>query len=123
MSGKQRSGTAALWIALVVSSSLAAAQGLQTGTLNGIVRSPDGLGMPGVSVTAKSPVLQGERTATTDVNGVYFIKGLPAGTYTVDFTIASFQPAHEENVELPLGGTAEVNPTLNLSPRAESVTV
>src|ERR1041384_4190211 len=77
------------------------AQGVQTGTLTGIVQSSDGLSLPGVTVTASSPSLQGQRTAVTDVNGVYFIKGLPAGTYVVRFEIPSFQTATSDNVVLP----------------------
>ena len=66
--------------ALLVVAAMAHAQGVQTGTITGIVQSSDGLSLPGVTVTASSPSLQGQRTAVTDVNGVYFIKGLPTGT-------------------------------------------
>ena len=66
-------------IALLGPASPALAQGVQTGTITS-VQSADGLTLPGVTVTASSPVLQGQRSATTDVNGVFFIKGLPAGT-------------------------------------------
>ena len=40
----------------------------------------------------------------TDVNGVYFIKGLPAGTYSVTFDIPSFQAANTDNITLTVGG-------------------
>ena len=52
---------------------------------------------PGRHVAATSPALQGQRTAVTDVNGVYFIKGLPAGTYSVTFNIPSFQATNTDN--------------------------
>ena len=78
-----------IWVAsiafVLVAVGTARAQGVQTGTITGTVQSADGLSLPGVTVTAASPSLQGQRAATTDVNGVYFIKGLPAGTYTVSF--------------------------------------
>ena len=77
--------------AILALSSTARAQGIQTGTITGIVQSSDGLSLPGVTVTATSPSLQGQRTAVTDVNGVYFIKGLPAGTYSVTFNVANFE--------------------------------
>jgi len=113
----------ALWLALLASAPVAYAQGVQTGTITGTVRSADGLSVPGVTVTAASPALQGQRTAVSDVNGVYFIKGLPAGIYTVSFEIQNFQPASQQNVELTVGGTAEVNTTLSLAGRTESITV
>ena len=59
------------------------AQGTQTGTINGTVQSGDGFTLPGVTVTATSPSLQGQRSAISDVNGVFFIKGLPAGVYNL----------------------------------------
>ena len=42
------------------------AQGVQTGTIRGVVRDAQGLAVPGVTVTATSPALQGPRVAVTD---------------------------------------------------------
>ena len=109
--------------ALLVVAAMAHAQGVQTGTITGIVQSSDGLSLPGVTVTASSPSLQGQRTAVTDVNGVFFIKGLPAGTYSVRFEIPSFQTATSDSVVLPLGGLAEVNQTLAVAGRTETLNV
>ena len=108
---------------LLAFSSAARAQGVQIGTITGIVQSADGLSLPGVTVSATSPSLQGRRTAVTDVNGVYFIKGLPAGTYSLSFDIQSFQSAHEDNIVLALGGVAEVNQTMRVAGRTEVVNV
>src|SRR5215831_4247896 len=80
-------------VVLALSASLAAAQGVQTGTLTGTIQSADGLPLPGVTVTASSAALQGQRVAVTDVNGVYFLKGLPSGTYSVTFELSSFKTA------------------------------
>jgi hypothetical protein len=82
--------------AILALSSTARAQGIQTGTITGIVQSSDGLSLPGVTVTATPPSLQGQRTAVTDVDGVYFIKGLPAGTYSVTFNVASFETTNTD---------------------------
>jgi len=120
---KRLLGIAVCALALLALSLSARAQGVQTGTITGIVQSSDGLSLPGVTVTATSPSLQGQRTAVTDVNGVYFIKGLPAGTYSVNFDVASFQPTHSDNVVLVLGGFAEVNQTMMVAGRTETVNV
>ena len=82
-------------LSLIALPQAARAQGVQTETITGTVQSADGLSLPGVTVTACSPVLQGQRTATTDINGVYFIKGLPAGTYSVSFDMPIFKK-HEK---------------------------
>lgn len=112
-----------LSLAVLAWGSLANAQGVQTGTIIGTIQSADGLSLPGVSVTVMSPSLQGERTGLTDVNGVYIIKGLPPGIYVVSFAVENFKPAKREDVTLNVGGTAEVNTTMTLGARTESVTV
>src|SRR3982751_3246228 len=94
---------------LLMTAPVAHAQGVQTGTITGTVQSADGLSLPGVTVTAASPALQGQRTAVTDVNGVYIIRGLPPGTYTVAFELSSFRPASKQNLDLTVGGTIEAS--------------
>jgi len=108
---------------MLLSSALASAQGVQTGTMTGIVVSSDSLPLPGVTVTASSPALQGKRTAVTDVNGVFIIKGLPAGTYALGYELSQFEPAKADNISVNVGGTAEVNATMKLAARTETVTV
>src|SRR3954462_642251 len=61
----------------LVFTGVAAAQGTQSGTLSGVVKSADGSVLPGVTVTLKSPALQGERTAVPDTTGAYIFPGLP----------------------------------------------
>src|SRR6185503_18122274 len=90
--------TAGLALALLASSSLVSAQGVQTGIVTGLVVSSDNLPLPGVTVTASSPALQGKRSAVTDVNGVLIIKGLPAGTYALDFELSQFEPAKSQGI-------------------------
>ncbi len=46
--------------------------------------------MPGVTVTLTSPALQGQKTTTTNAQGDYIFKGLPAGDYRVRFGLAEF---------------------------------
>jgi hypothetical protein len=113
----------ALWFGLMAGGTLAAAQGVQTGTITGTVTSADGLSLPGVTVTISSPALQGTRSGVTDANGAYVVKGLPPGTYTVDFALADFQPAKRENALITVGGTAEVDMTMALAGVTEAVTV
>src|SRR5918996_6461781 len=85
----------------------AAAQGVQTGTLTGTVKSIDGVSIADAAVVVTSPALQGERTAITDVNGVYSLPSLPPGTYTIQFVKEGLTPT-ERTALLPLGATASV---------------
>ena len=46
---------------------------IQTGVLSGAVHDPQHLPLPGATVTATSPALQGERTVVTDAIDAYII--------------------------------------------------
>jgi outer membrane receptor protein involved in Fe transport len=61
-----------------------------TGTLTGSVTGPDGAGLPGVTVTATSPNLQGARVAVTGGNGSYKLAFLPPGEYQVTYELDGF---------------------------------
>src|SRR5262245_44599576 len=102
--------------------SLAFAQGEQTGTLHGRLSSSDGLALPGGVVTVSSPSLQGTRSATADVNGIYSLPGLPAGDYTVHFDRQGFA-AVDRRVTVPLGSPVVVDQVLGPQPVRETVDV
>ena len=72
-----------LFVMLALAPAAAFGQGVQTGTLTGTVKTADGASIPDAAVVVTSAALQGERTAVTDVNGVYSIPSLPPGTYTI----------------------------------------
>lgn len=108
-------------LALVIGTT-AYAQGLQTGVLTGTVVDADGLVLPGASVTVTSPSLQGARTTTTDANGVYAVRGLPPGAYTVAFELSGMKTV-EATQRVDLGLTAQVDAKLQLATLTESVTV
>jgi len=110
-------------IFLLGSASIAGAQGIQTGTITGIVASGDGAPLPGVTVVAASPALQNERDAITDVNGVYYLRALPPGVYAVQFAVTGFQSVARTDVAVSVGGTTEVHATLPVATRTEFVTV
>jgi hypothetical protein len=110
-------------LALFASVLPARAQGIQTGVITGTVASMDGLSLPGVTVTATSPNLQGPRSAVSDANGVYYLRGLSPGPYLVTLEIPSFQTVSREDVEVNAGGVATVDVTMALAGVTETVTV
>src|SRR5213079_1176863 len=93
-----------------------------TGTISGHVSDPDGLAVPGATVTVASPVLQGLRTATTSANGDYIIPFLPAGDYDVTVELQGFKTV-KQTVAVKMAETQPLNVTLTLASVAESVTV
>lgn len=71
------------------------AQGLPTATITGRVIN-EGLGLPGVTVTATSPALQGARNAVTNQAGDYVFASVPPGFYKITFTLSGFQTVTKE---------------------------
>ena len=110
--------------ALVLSliASLAHAQGVQTGTLTGKLKSSDGLTLPGATVAVTSSALQGERVTVSDVNGVYVLANLPPGAYAVKISLSGLASL-DRTASVPLGGTATLDATLSLAKVTESVLV
>src|ERR1700719_2829757 len=60
-----------------------------TGTIRGICETGQ-TPLPGVAIEAKSPNLQGSRTAVTDNSGRFALAVLPPGTYTITATLEGF---------------------------------
>ena len=98
------------------------AQGNPTGAIRGEVDDPDGLPLPGVTVTATSPALQGTRTAVTSPNGDFIIPFLPPGDYTVTFELQNFRP-QKQVVGVAMAETQPMNIKLALAAVTETVTV
>jgi outer membrane receptor for ferrienterochelin and colicin len=107
---------------ILLVSSLAAAQGNPTGAISGQVVDPDHLSLPGVTVTASSPVLQGTRVAVTSANGDYIIPFLPPGDYTVTFELQGFGVL-KQTARVEIGATVPVNATMKVAGVSETVTV
>src|SRR6184192_767775 len=98
------------------------AQGVQTGTIRGAVRDEQGLAVPGVTVTATSPALQGPRTQVTDATGGFAFPNLPPGAYSVSFELSGFATVKRQT-NVALGLVVEQNVTLRPAGVAETVQV
>ncbi|HMF92753.1 MAG TPA: TonB-dependent receptor [Vicinamibacterales bacterium] len=97
-------------------------QGVQTGSIRGVVKDAQGLMVPGVTVTATSPALQGPRVAVTDTTGAFSMAALPAGDYTVTYELSGFTTATRKIV-VPVGSTVSESVTLAAAGIAESINV
>lgn len=97
------------------------AQGTVTGNLTGTVTS-DGAPLPGATITATSPQLQGTRTAVSDANGNFNLAALPPGDYTVRVSLEGLQEV-TRSVRVTVAGTSRVDVDLKVSAVTESITV
>ena len=109
-------------IALLFAAAPSYAQ-VEQGRLVGTAKDSQGGVLPGVTVTATSPALIGQRTAVTEADGRYLLTNLPSGTYAVRFELQGFQPFLRQNIAITQGSTLTVDATLEVATLAESVTV
>src|SRR5438477_11906222 len=78
---------------------------LTAGNINGRASDKSDAVIPGVTVTLKSPAIQGEQTTSTDEAGNYRFILLPPGTYTVKFELPGFATLIREEVIVSVGKT------------------
>ncbi len=76
-----------------------------TGKLYGQVTDSLGQPLPGANVIVEGTSLG----AATDLDGKYFIIGIPFGTYTVTASFVGFEPASADSVVIREGFTTELN--------------
>ena len=89
---------------------LTQAASAQDAGIGGVVSDDTGGVLPGVTVTAASPVLiEGQRIAISDGEGRYAVPALPPGSYSVTFSLPGFNQILREGIELNAGFTANVN--------------
>src|SRR6202045_398013 len=103
--------------------SSAAAQ-VNTATLTGTIRDPQGLGVKGATITLENSADGAQRTAETDESGRYNIVGLPPGSYRVIVEGgAGFGRYENPSLVLTVGENATLDPQLSLSGVSQTVTV
>src|SRR5215467_10599027 len=110
-----------LAVALLALAGVATAQTVN-GTISGHVADAQNLALPGVTVSASSPNLQGIRTVVTSENGDYVLSLLPSGTYEISFELSGFQKV-TKTVTLAPTQTLPINAQLGPAPISETVNV
>ncbi|MBL8229587.1 MAG: TonB-dependent receptor [Bryobacterales bacterium] len=109
-------------LALLIFSSLAFPQS-PTATITGIVRDAQGAVVPGVTVTAISNATQVKTTATTNDEGLFSLRQLAIGAYTIDAEKSGFRRYLRKGLVLTTGQSLELDVTLEIGAVTESVTV
>lgn len=95
----------------------------ETGNIQGRVVDMDGEALPGVSIEARSPNLQGMRTALTIQNGYFLFPLLPVGKYTLTYNLGGFNSLIQENVLVRLGQVISIKVTMQLLEIKEEIVV
>jgi len=92
-----------------------------TGDIQGRIAETSGTPLPGVTIEASSPKLQGVRVAVSGPDGGYRILAVPPGLYKLRASLSGFETV-EESVTLSLDATATLDLKLRIVVK-ESVAV
>ncbi|BDC52580.1 Oar protein [Bryobacterales bacterium F-183] len=93
------------------------------GTILGSVLDQSGAGVPGAKLSAASPTLPQPIEVESDSSGRYNMGRMPVGIYTITVTKSGFTTVKQTNVDVKLGSSITLNPTLRVSNVAETVEV
>lgn len=111
----------ALLLAFVLTlTGVAAAQGT-TGTISGRIVDPQGLAVPGSTVTVTGP--QGARTTVTDGGGRFTVPFLTPGTYAVRAELQGFKTIEQRDIVVRLEQTVDLPLTMQVGGLTETVEV
>src|SRR5215210_1102943 len=111
-------------IALALPVVPAAAQGVTTAAVTGIVRDDQGGVIPGATVVAVHQPSGSTYEGVTQADGRFFIPGMRVGgPYKVTASLTGFTTEIKDNVSLNLGVAQEVPFTLKVASIAETITV
>jgi hypothetical protein len=95
------------------------AQGLTTGSIEGTVADAGGGPLPGVTLEALSPALQGTRVTVSSLDGKYRFSLLPPGTYRVSASLDGFEQSGASETRVYIGTTASLPVRMRIVARSE----
>ncbi len=100
----------------------AAAQVLY-GSVTGSIVDGTGAAVPGATVTIKDEATGLALSAVTDSTGVYTIRNVTGGTYTMHATLQGFKEYVQTGIPITAGSVVRINGKLEIGALTESVTV
>ena len=119
----RRTGLIALIVALAIAAAAPAAAQTTTGGISGVVRDGNGGVMPGVTVKATHDATNAVTDALSSESGIYVLRGLPVGRYTVVAEVSGFQTAKNTDVVVRVNEDVRLDIALKVGSVTETVTV
>ncbi len=110
-----------LVVAAVVTTSAASAQ--QRATISGKVLDPDGLALPGATVTVTEQNTGFTRTVVTAETGAFTVPNLTPGTYAITVEMSGFGEVQRPDVLLTAGAELNLELKMQMAGVQEVVTV
>jgi len=113
-----------LMSAILLLAGLAFAQSTQTGNIVGRVLSPEGEGLPGVSVTVTSPAMIIPSLSTvTGERGAFRFMALAPGDYQVTFELSGMKTVIRKGLKVEVARTTTIDITMEMKSLEENITV
>jgi hypothetical protein len=82
----------------------------QAGSINGVVKTPEGDSLPGVIVLLKSPsLILPEVEDVTNAAGMYRFQDLSPGIYELTFILEGFRKIVRKNIDISAGVTVSLD--------------
>lgn len=94
-----------------------------TGAVTGVVQDAGGGVLPGVTVKAIHAATNAETTAVSNDVGLYVLRGLPVGRYTVVAELSGFQTSKNTDVVVRVNEEVRLDIALRVGAVSETVTV
>ncbi|MDZ4799850.1 MAG: carboxypeptidase-like regulatory domain-containing protein, partial [Bryobacteraceae bacterium] len=91
--------------------------------ISGTVRDAQGALVIGAQVTARSIATDAATTATTNDSGLYSLRNLQIGEYTVNVTMPGFRRYERKGLTLSTGASVELDIALEVGAVTDTVTV
>jgi hypothetical protein len=112
------------WIIGLMMAGFAFSQVDQTGSISGVVRTPEGDTLRGVIVLLRSPALDlPELEAITNASGLYGFPCLSPGTYELTFILKGLQQSVQKGIVVSAGGAVSLDMNLPLRAPEETIVV
>jgi hypothetical protein len=99
------------------------AQLVSQGTIRGIVEDETGARLPGVTVTARSPALVGDRVYVTGESGIFRLDALTPGTYEITLELEGFSTIQRGGVIVSPKKVVSLTFVMKLATVEEVITV
>jgi len=93
------------------------------GSVTGNITDGSGAAVPGASVTIKDEATGLTLSAVTDASGVYTIRNVTGGTYTLRASLQGFKEYVQTGIPISAGSAVRINGKLEIGALSESVTV
>jgi hypothetical protein len=111
-------------VCLLVSASVASAQGGATGAISGTVQDTSGAVISGATIKVTNEATgQVVRDATSDASGIFTISLLPVGSYSLEVGASGFATTRFSGIAVAITETTRVVATLKVSSTSETVEV